>query len=153
MPAPTFRMKPARERRTWLTFVASAGASFIVGMRAREKSMGPGQIARLTLDADADAGHSGSRWVELARVLGLRAAFVSLVRRPSIFGTVAISLKDRAFSPKTAAFPTNSRIVFFAPRVVSFGHASLRSDPPSSTLRAAPVRLVPGPSPLRAARA
>src|SRR5580698_7497383 len=32
-------MYPARERSTWLALVASAGASFMVGMRAREKSI------------------------------------------------------------------------------------------------------------------
>ena len=40
MPAPTLRMYPARESSMWLALVASAGASFVVGMRAREKSMG-----------------------------------------------------------------------------------------------------------------
>src|SRR5277367_2946448 len=39
MPAPTRRMYPARDKSTWLALVASAGASFIVEMRAREKSI------------------------------------------------------------------------------------------------------------------
>jgi|GEM_PF-3665513 len=39
MPAPTRRMYPPRKRSTWLTFVASDGASLTVGMRAFVKSM------------------------------------------------------------------------------------------------------------------
>src|ERR1019366_2612207 len=45
MPAPTRRMNPARERRTWLALVASAGASLVVGMRAREKSISGARLA------------------------------------------------------------------------------------------------------------
>ena len=55
MPAPTLRMSPARERRMWLALVASAGASFTVGMSAREKSMAERrQIAR------EGAGYTGA---------------------------------------------------------------------------------------------
>src|ERR1019366_10323698 len=66
MPAPTRRMNPARERRTWLALVASAGASFAVAMSAREKSISAAHLAHEANRFDGQLRPCASRVAEQA---------------------------------------------------------------------------------------
>src|SRR5277367_2051640 len=71
MPAPTRRMKPARESKTWLALAASAGASFVVGMSAREKSMGGPRVAQRAAIRSAGPPGDACVWTDLAALGGV----------------------------------------------------------------------------------
>src|SRR5580700_8854574 len=99
MPAPTLRMYPARERRTWLTLVASAGASFMVGMSAREKSME--RLARNSTDGRMAASlrrparGGPSRRAAARASAGLVVLAVALVHARSLaFGFTGLDDRD-----------------------------------------------------------
>lgn len=70
MPAPTWRMYPARWRRTWLGPSASLGASRVVGMSVRDHlAQAPERVAEITaeaVDALVDIRPEGMRGKGLA---------------------------------------------------------------------------------------